>query len=74
VTAMNVRLEDLMSADTCGRWWIVGSAWAGKIQASSALKNLTGNINQTFSLRCTLSFGTNDMFWKYFLSKIEENF
>lgn len=30
VTPLNVRLDDLTSADTRGRWWIVGSAWSGK--------------------------------------------
>ncbi|XP_040583075.1 nucleolar MIF4G domain-containing protein 1 homolog [Lepeophtheirus salmonis] len=28
-TPLSVRLEDLLKADQKGRWWIVGSAWAG---------------------------------------------
>ncbi len=29
VTPLNVKLDDLMNANTRGRWWIVGSAWTG---------------------------------------------
>ena len=30
ITPLNVKLDDLMNADTRGRWWIVGSAWTGR--------------------------------------------
>ena len=32
VTPLNVRMDDLTSVNTRGRWWIVGSAWSGKFQ------------------------------------------
>lgn len=28
-TPLNISLEDLLKSRECGRWWIVGSAWAG---------------------------------------------
>ncbi len=27
---LRISLEDLLNADEQGRWWLVGSAWAGK--------------------------------------------
>ena len=30
VTPLRVKLNDLLKADTRGRWWIVGSAWTGR--------------------------------------------
>lgn len=30
VTPLNVRLNDLLQAETRGKWWIVGSAWNGR--------------------------------------------
>ncbi len=46
VTPLNVLLEDLTSADMRGRWWIVGSAWAGKSSETSTTttNSSTGNI------------------------------
>ena len=38
-TPLNVKLDDLLSADTRGRWWIVGSAWSGRDLDSKPLKN-----------------------------------
>jgi nucleolar MIF4G domain-containing protein 1 len=29
VTTLAVTMEDLLKADECGKWWLVGSAWAG---------------------------------------------
>ncbi|XP_073961378.1 nucleolar MIF4G domain-containing protein 1 homolog [Choristoneura fumiferana] len=29
VTPLNITLEDLLKADTRGKWWVVGSAWEG---------------------------------------------
>jgi nucleolar MIF4G domain-containing protein 1 len=29
VTTLNITMEDLLNADERGKWWLVGSAWAG---------------------------------------------
>lgn len=29
VTTLNISIEDILKADECGKWWLVGSAWAG---------------------------------------------
>lgn len=34
VTTLNISLEDLLSADARGKWWVVGSAWTGHINPS----------------------------------------
>lgn len=31
VMTLNISLEDLLSADDRGKWWVVGSAWTGHI-------------------------------------------
>ncbi|XP_023170646.2 nucleolar MIF4G domain-containing protein 1 homolog [Drosophila hydei] len=31
VVTLNITLEDLLRADKLGKWWIVGSAWAGNL-------------------------------------------
>ncbi|XP_017771017.1 PREDICTED: nucleolar MIF4G domain-containing protein 1 homolog [Nicrophorus vespilloides] len=31
VTQLNISLEDLLKADERGKWWVVGSAWSGKV-------------------------------------------
>lgn len=31
VTTLNITLADLLSADTRGKWWVVGSAWSGNV-------------------------------------------
>jgi len=36
VTPLKVSLDDLTNIETRGRWWLVGSAWAGKTNSSSA--------------------------------------
>jgi nucleolar MIF4G domain-containing protein 1 len=36
VTTLNVKLDDLLNADTQGRWWIVGSAWTGRVPEEAA--------------------------------------
>ena len=38
-TPLNVKLDDLLSADTRGRWWIVGSAWSGREMDKVSIKN-----------------------------------
>ena len=38
-TPLNVKLEDLLSAETRGRWWIVGSAWSGRDLEPKSIKN-----------------------------------
>ena len=37
-------MDDLTSADTRGRWWIVGSAWTGK-NAESSSKQSAGTVD-----------------------------
>jgi nucleolar MIF4G domain-containing protein 1 len=39
---LSVRLHDLLSADTHGRWWLVGSAWAGAAAPSEPVVRDTG--------------------------------
>lgn len=29
-TTLAISMQDLLEADKCGKWWLVGSAWAGK--------------------------------------------
>ena len=53
MTPLNVCLEDLTSADTRGRWWIVGSAWAGKNKEASTSKETTGMLNLVAGLNKT---------------------
>ncbi len=43
VTPLIVRLDDLLKADTRGRWWIVGSAWAGR-EAESNESSPAGQV------------------------------
>lgn len=31
VTTLNITLADLLSAETKGKWWVVGSAWSGNV-------------------------------------------
>ncbi|XP_066139516.1 nucleolar MIF4G domain-containing protein 1 homolog isoform X2 [Euwallacea fornicatus] len=45
VTPLNISLEDLRNADERGKWWVVGSAWTGKIETSSK-KEVTGKSNR----------------------------
>ena len=39
VTTLAVTMEDLLSADERGKWWLVGSAWAGNEKKQSSDKN-----------------------------------
>lgn len=50
-TPLNVKLEDLLSAETRGRWWIVGSAWSGRDLEPKSIKNdsTEGNNSARFS-------------------------
>ncbi|KAM7359155.1 nucleolar MIF4G domain-containing protein 1 homolog [Cochliomyia hominivorax] len=36
VITLNITMEDLLRADTVGKWWIVGSAWTGNINEMAA--------------------------------------
>lgn len=31
VITLNISLEDILSADDRGKWWVVGSAWTGRM-------------------------------------------
>ncbi|GAB0091466.1 Nucleolar MIF4G domain-containing protein 1 homolog [Sergentomyia squamirostris] len=35
VTSLNITIDDLLSSDQRGKWWIVGSAWTGRMSGSS---------------------------------------
>lgn len=39
VTTLNITLTDLLNSGKCGKWWIVGSAWTGKLQDGKAKKD-----------------------------------
>ncbi|XP_066254134.1 nucleolar MIF4G domain-containing protein 1 homolog [Euwallacea similis] len=45
VTPLNISLEDLRNADERGKWWVVGSAWTGKIETNTK-KEVTSKSNQ----------------------------
>ncbi|XP_065359794.1 nucleolar MIF4G domain-containing protein 1 homolog [Calliphora vicina] len=38
VITLNITMEDLLRADTVGKWWVVGSAWTGNINEMAAAK------------------------------------
>lgn len=40
VITLNITMEDLLRADTVGKWWIVGSAWTGNINEMAAAKKI----------------------------------
>ncbi|KAJ8911639.1 hypothetical protein NQ315_005984 [Exocentrus adspersus] len=42
VTQLNISLEDLIKADERGRWWVVGSAWAGNFSENTEKVEKTG--------------------------------
>lgn len=47
--ALRVSLDDLRSADTKGKWWLVGAAWAGDPlvdKQTDARKQATDNPNK----------------------------
>ena len=46
-TPLNVKLEDLLSAETRGRWWIVGSAWSGRDLEPKSIKNDSSEGNNS---------------------------
>lgn len=39
LSKMNVSYEELIAADKIGRWWVVGSAWAGKGPVNAAVRD-----------------------------------
>lgn len=41
VITLNITMEDLLRADTVGKWWIVGSAWTGNINEMAAAQKKT---------------------------------
>ena len=45
--ALRVSLEDLRSADTKGRWWLVGAAWGGDplVEHQQASQNQTEGVS-----------------------------
>ena len=49
VIALNVKLDDLLHADTRGRWWIVGSAWTGREADQSASTKNESDIPNNFA-------------------------
>ena len=44
VTTLNISIEDILKADECGKWWLVGSAWAGTDKNDG--KNENGNAGE----------------------------
>lgn len=48
VTTLAITMEDLLKADERGKWWLVGSAWAGdeKSQEDDNRKNGTDSIGE----------------------------
>ncbi|XP_054733779.1 nucleolar MIF4G domain-containing protein 1 homolog [Anastrepha obliqua] len=36
VTTLNITMDDLLRVDQVGKWWVVGSAWSGKIDDINA--------------------------------------
>lgn len=43
VITLNITIEDLLRADTVGKWWVVGSAWTGNINEMAAAQKKQGN-------------------------------
>ena len=37
---LKISLKDLLSADTSGRWWVVGSSWSGRDTGTSTAGNV----------------------------------
>ncbi|RZB40187.1 nucleolar MIF4G domain-containing protein 1 [Asbolus verrucosus] len=49
VTQLNISLEDLLKVEEKGRWWVIGSAWAGNTTENnddSNVKEKTNNFSQ----------------------------
>ncbi|CAO1355628.1 unnamed protein product [Diamesa serratosioi] len=44
VTTLNISIEDILKADECGKWWLVGSAWAGTDKSDG--KNGNENVGE----------------------------
>ncbi|CAL4067005.1 unnamed protein product, partial [Meganyctiphanes norvegica] len=52
ISELKISLEDLLNAHKCGRWWIVGSAWAGGLVDNQPLQtgeNFSSNETKTKS-------------------------
>ncbi|XP_013100468.2 nucleolar MIF4G domain-containing protein 1 homolog [Stomoxys calcitrans] len=43
VITLNITMEDLLRADTVGKWWVVGSAWTGNISEMAAAQKKQQN-------------------------------
>lgn len=42
---LRISLSDLMRVEETGRWWLVGSAWAGGLTAERQTDTVTGTCN-----------------------------
>lgn len=49
VTQFNISLNDLLNVDERGKWWIVGSAWTGKMDSLKINNENTNNNDTMFS-------------------------
>ncbi|XP_071942188.1 nucleolar MIF4G domain-containing protein 1-like [Antedon mediterranea] len=52
---LTVSLEDLLSADVNGRWWVVGSAWTGRQHSNDSSNVVNKEVNQMSSKIMELS-------------------
>lgn len=52
VTALNIPLGTLLSVETAGKWWIVGSAWSGNIQETASAQKSTASVNAVAQHEC----------------------
>ena len=44
VTTLNISMEDLSKVDERGKWWLVGSAWAGNEKSAAKETKTTGTV------------------------------
>ena len=47
VVTLNITLDDLLKADSIGKWWIVGSACSGKVDDLGYAATTSSNQNQS---------------------------
>lgn len=51
VTTLNITLDDLLRADSRGKWWVVGSAWSGNVDdIGAAAQSKSLSAKQTAAL------------------------
>lgn len=68
VVTLNISLEDLLSADDRGKWWVVGSAWTGHIhstggsdaKSNAAQKNATKFSDKLLEMARKQRMNTDD--------------